>query len=149
KASDLISKSTAIAPSERADCKLWIDFLLYALNGNEEIIEYLQRYSGYCLTGLTRDESLMYLAGKEGTGKGVFTKTIYGIMGDYAGIVPITMFTDPGWRALEYYRAELVGKRLVLASEPNQDTAWNEGFVNEITGSDRLSGRHPRGKPFV
>jgi phage/plasmid-associated DNA primase len=36
----------------------------------------------------------------------------------------------------------------VLASEPSQDAQWNEGFVNEITGSDRLSARHPRGKPF-
>jgi putative DNA primase/helicase len=148
KPDDMISKSTAIAPSERAHCPRWKDFLKFAHDGNEEVISFLQRYCGYCLTGLTREEVLVFLAGKDGTGKGTFTKTICGIMRDYAGIVPVTMFTDPNWRALEYYRAQLPGLRLVLASEPGQDTQWNEGFVNEITGSDRLSARHPRGTPF-
>ena len=58
------------------------------------------------------------------------------------------MFTDTGWRALEYYRAKLPGRRVILASEPEKGSTWSDAFVNELTGSDRLSARHPAGKPF-
>jgi putative DNA primase/helicase len=145
---DMISKTAGVAPAAQADCPKWQAFLDFALNADQPTIAYLQRYAGYCLTGLTSEEQFVFLAGKEGTGKGTITKTLRGILGAYATTVPITMFTDPNWRALEYYRAQLPGRRLINASEPDADTAWNEGFINELTGSDQLSARHPRGTPF-
>lgn len=146
--SDMISKTTAVTPAAQDDCPKWKAFLNFALNGHQPTIDYLQRYAGYCLTGSTREEQLVFLAGKEGTGKGTITKTLRGILGAYAIIMPITMFTDQNWRALEYYRAQLPGRRLIIASEPDADMAWNEGFINELTGSNHLSARHPRGSPF-
>jgi putative DNA primase/helicase len=69
-------------------------------------------------------------------------------MRDYAAPVPSVMFTDTGWRALEYYRAQLLNTRLVLASEPEKGATWNDAFVNEMTGGDKITGRHPTGQPF-
>lgn len=145
---DMISKVTACAPAERADCPRWLSFLDDALQGKAENIQFFQRACGYSLTGLTSEEALFYLAGKSGAGKGTATTTIKAILRDYAATVPMTMFTDTGWRALEYYRAKLPGKRLVLASEPDKGATWSDAFVNEITGSDHLSGRQPRGRVF-
>jgi putative DNA primase/helicase len=145
---DMISKVTACAPSERQDCPRWLDFLDQALEGKAENIQFLQRACGYSLTGLTSEEALFYLAGKSGSGKGTATTTIKAILRDYGASVPMTMFTDTGWRALEYYRAKLPGKRFVLASEPEKGATWSDAFVNEITGSDHLSARQPRGRVF-
>jgi putative DNA primase/helicase len=145
---DMISKVTACAPSESATCPTWLAFLDQALQGKAENIQFFQRACGYSLTGQTSEEALFYLAGKSGSGKGTATTTIKAILRDYAATVPMTMFTDTGWRALEYYRAKLPGKRLVLASEPEKGATWSDAFVNEITGSDHLSARQPRGRVF-
>ena len=144
---DLISKSTLVAPSDDDECPIFDDFINFALNGDAAAIAFLDRYLGYCLTGLTSEEFLLFMHGREGTGKGTLTKTVMSIMGDYARAVPIEMFTEKNSRH-EYYRAVLTGNRLIVAAEPDRGVSWSEGFVNEATGSDIISGRHPAGRPF-
>jgi putative DNA primase/helicase len=148
KPEDMVSKICAVTPAAKAHCPKWLKFINEALDGKVDNISFFQRFCGYSLTGLTREEMLLFVAGKPGTGKGTATKTILSIMRDYALTVPVTMFTDTGWRALEYYRAKLPGRRIILASEPEKGATWSDAFVNELTGSDMLSARHPAGKPF-
>ena len=144
--SELISKRTAIAPSDDAECPLFDEFVRSAL-ADEKLIAFLDRYLGYSLTALTREEFLLFCYGKPGRGKGTLTKTVLDVMGDYASPVPIEMFTERGGRQ-EYYRAMLHGQRFVVAAEPENGAAWNESFVNELTGGDPINGRHPNGRPF-
>lgn len=145
---DMVSKVVRFAPSREEDCPRWIKFVNYALNGKDENIEYLKRCCGYALTGLTSEERLLFIIGLAGTGKGTLTKTFVSLLGDYAANVPISMFTAQSDTKMEYYRAGLAGYRLILASEPEKGSQWSEAFINEVTGSDRLSGRHPGGRPF-
>jgi putative DNA primase/helicase len=151
---DLISKSTLVAPSNTIECPQFEKFLLFALNEDEpddphERFQFIKRYFGYCLTGVTREEVLLYISGAEGTGKGTTIKTIQTILGDYAISLPAKIFTDQGWRSLEYYRAQLQGVRFAVASEPEDNAAWSEGLINELTGGDHISARHPYGRPFT
>jgi putative DNA primase/helicase len=145
---DMITLTTGCVPADGADCPRWLEFLHYALNNNEQNICFLQRYSGYSLTGIIEEEFFIFLHGGGGTGKGTVTETVRHVMGDYARALPIEMFTDQRWRALEYYRAQLAGRRLITASEPARGSIWSENFINEMTGGDTLSGRHPSGRPF-
>jgi putative DNA primase/helicase len=147
--SDMITKTTACAPAATEDCPLWLKFLDDALGGDKPMISFLQRYFGYCLTGLTMEEIIVFLFGPGGAGKGTVVKTITGIMGDYAITAPMEVFTAQGYRPSEYYRADMAGKRLIVAAETEQGAYWAEAFVKEITGGDRLSGRHPFGRPFT
>jgi putative DNA primase/helicase len=119
------------------------------MRGDERRIQFLQRYFGYCLTGLTREEVFLFLFGLAGAGKGTLVETIAGIMGDYAGSMPMEVFTAQSWRPSEYYRADIAGKRVIVANEPERGAFWAEAFVKEMTGGDTLSGRHPAGRPFV
>lgn len=144
---DLISKVTLVSPSDDAECPEFDAFIGFALDGNADNIAFLDRYLGYCLTGLTCEEFLLFLYGRAGAGKGTLTKTVMNIMHQYAKAVPIEMFTDKSAKR-EYYRADLLGYRFIVAAEPEKGSAWNEAFVNEATGSDIMSGRHPGGKPF-
>jgi putative DNA primase/helicase len=72
---------------------------------------------------------------------------VMNIMHQHAKTVPMEMFTDKTAKQ-EYYRATLHGYRWIVAAEPEKGVAWNEAFVNEATGGDMISGRHPSGRPF-
>ena len=51
---DFITKATAVAPAETADCPRWMQFLHEATNGDQALIDFLQQFTGYALTGTSR-----------------------------------------------------------------------------------------------
>jgi hypothetical protein len=80
---DGITKTTSVAPvgPEIASCPLWLKFLDEAAGGDQELIRFLQQWSGYCLTGVTREHALLFVYGAGGNGKSVFLNTILSIFG--------------------------------------------------------------------
>ena len=48
---------------------MWTAFLEDATRGDKELIDYLQRMAGYCLTGDTREDCLFLLYGTGANGK--------------------------------------------------------------------------------
>lgn len=146
---DMISRVTAFTPSEQPDCPTWIAFLTYAMNDDLQLVQFLQRYFGYCLTGLTNEETFLFMFGPGGAGKGTMVETVARIMGDYAGTAPMEVFAATNVRTnAEYYRADLAGKRMIVANEPERGAFWAESFIKETTGGDTISARHPAGRPF-
>jgi putative DNA primase/helicase len=146
--SDMITKVTACTPSIMPDCPLWLAFLEYAMGGDDQLIHFIQRFCGYCLTGLTIEEVLLFLFGIAGSGKSTLVETLCGILGGYASTAPMEVFTGVSWSPTEYYRANMAGRRLIVAAEPERGAYWAEAFVKSITGGDKMSGRHPAGRPF-
>ena len=51
--------------------------------GDEEMVAFVQRVLGYCLTGDISEEVIFFLYGTGQNGKGVMTSTIEWIMADY------------------------------------------------------------------
>ena len=90
-AGDYFTRSTAVQPG--GDCPLWLEFLELVTGGDGDLIDYLQRMCGYCLTGLTVEHALFFLWGPGGNGKSTFIDTITGVMGDYAKTAGIDTFT--------------------------------------------------------
>jgi putative DNA primase/helicase len=62
-----ITKSTAVAPAETAECPLWRRFLHEATNGDEEAVRFHQQWFGYSLTGDVSEQSLLFVFGPGGT----------------------------------------------------------------------------------
>jgi len=149
KREDLISRTTSVTPSQMPDCPEWIKFLNYALHDDDNLVRFLQRYFGYCLTGRTNEEVFLFLFGPGGAGKGTMIETVAHVMGDYAGTAPMEVFAATNVRTnAEYYRADLAAKRMVIANEPERGAYWAESFIKETTGGDTISARHPAGRPF-
>jgi len=128
---------------------LWTSFLndvtkADKTNADTELIGFLQRLSGYCLTGLTREQVLAFLFGPGGNGKGVFGGTLTKIMGDYAIIAPIEMFLASKYQNHPTEIARLKGARLVLAQETQKGGRWDEPKLKALTGGDRLTGHFMR-----
>jgi putative DNA primase/helicase len=78
---------TAVTPG--GECPLWHKFLGKVTGGDAELKAYLQRVAGYCCTGFVREQALFFLYGTGANGKGVFTSTLAGVLGDYATTAPL------------------------------------------------------------
>jgi putative DNA primase/helicase len=53
---------------------------------------FLQRYIGYCCTGLTTEHVFVFAYGTGANGKSTFINTIAGIFGDYATVADMSTF---------------------------------------------------------
>ena len=64
---DYITKQAGAVYDPGARCPEWLRFLGMAMEGNEDTISYLQRVSGYLLTGDVSEEALFLFYGDGGT----------------------------------------------------------------------------------
>jgi putative DNA primase/helicase len=90
---DRISKLAAVGPATRIDCPLWLAFLEQSTGKDAELIGFLQRWCGYCLTGDIREHALVFVYGPGGNGKTTYLNTISGILHDYAKTAAMETFT--------------------------------------------------------
>jgi putative DNA primase/helicase len=139
-----ITRSTAVAPAERADCPLWLQFLEEATGGDADLILFLQQWSGYALTGATREQALVFIYGPGGNGKSVFLKVLTEILNAYAATAAMDTFTTSKSDKHPTDLAMLRGARLVTASETEEGRAWAEARIKQITGGDRITARFMR-----
>jgi len=142
---DYITKTAAVAPAPPGTPHpLWTAFLKRVTADNTEMIGFLQRYVGYCLTGCTHEHVLMFLFGTGANGKGVFVNTISKLLGDYAIVSPMEMFLASKHDRHPTEIAKLQGARLVTAQETEKGRRWDEAKIKNLTSDDQLSGRFMR-----
>ena len=70
---------TTLSPSNydpAATCPTWDRFLHRIMAGNQELIGFLRRMAGYCLTGATTEQVLFFLHGAGSNGKTTFIKAL-------------------------------------------------------------------------
>lgn len=139
-----ISKHAAVAPSPAADCPLWLRFLSEATQGDADMVGFLQRWCGYCLTGDTREHALIFLYGPGGNGKSVFLNTMAALLADYATTASMDLFTASRGDRHPTDLAMLRGARMVSASETEEGRAWAESRIKSMTGGDPITARFMR-----
>jgi putative DNA primase/helicase len=139
---DYITKVTAVAPG--GACPLWHKFLKRIMGDDDELVAYLQRVCGYCLTGSTREHALFFGYGTGANGKGVFINTLGGILGDYATVAPMETFLFSHQDRHPTDLAGLRGARLVTSQETEEGRRWAETKLKTLTGGDPISARFMR-----
>src|SRR3984893_27958 len=92
KPDDRINKLTAIGPSSTISCPRWLAFLSECTGNDAEVVAFLQRWLGYCLTGDIREHALVFCYGPGGNGKTTMLNMVSGILGDYATTAPMETF---------------------------------------------------------
>ena len=146
---DYITRLTAMAPSGGEDCPLWLKFLNEATDNNQDMVGFLQRWFGYCLTGITREHALVFIHGDGGNGKGVLMNTLFGIMGDHAVNAAMDTFVVTRGDKHTTDLAMLDGARMVMASEVEEGQTWAEARIKAITGGDPITARFMRQDNFT
>ncbi|WP_291432368.1 phage/plasmid primase, P4 family [Deinococcus sp.] len=105
----------------------------------------LQRWAGSTLYGRAPNEKFVVLSGPGGTGKGTLADTLKATLGEYAHTIEVGLIlhnahgdsgTGPKPELLK-----LQGKRLVIASEPDEHARFNAGRVKGMTGNDPITAR--------
>jgi P4 family phage/plasmid primase-like protien len=139
---DYMTKITTTSPS--GDCPLWRRFLSEITDNDKALQSYLQRMMGYALTGSTEEHALFFLYGTGANGKSVFLETLFGIMGDYARVVPMEALIVLRNEQHSTDVAGLVGARLAAANEVEEGTRWNESKIKALTGGDMVTARFMR-----
>jgi putative DNA primase/helicase len=142
---DFITKLAPVAFDLAAKCHLWERFLHTIFAANEELIAYMQRLVGYCLTGVTEEHILPFLYGIGANGKSTFCETFLKLMGPDYGMkaAPDLLLAKRG-ETHPTERADLFGKRFVTCIETEEGRRMAEALVKELTGGDRVRARRMR-----
>ena len=136
------TKAAAAAPD--GDCPTWLAHLERITGGDADLVAYLQRVSGYALTGSIKEHALFFAHGHGTNGKSVTINAIAGILDDYHRTSPIETFVASGGERHPTDLAGLRGARLVTAVETEEGRRWAESRIKALTGGDRIAARFMR-----
>jgi putative DNA primase/helicase len=139
---DFLTKIASASPGGSAPT--WLQFLDRITGSNQELVDYLQRVTGYCLTGSTQEHALFFLHGTGANGKSTFLNAVTSAMGDYHRTAPIETFTSTNNDRHPTELAGLRGARLVTAIETEEGRRWAESRIKTLTGGDRIAARFMR-----
>lgn len=143
-----ITKLMAVSPKAGPAAR-WVNFLNEATGSDKDVIRFLQQWCGYCLTGDTREHSLLFVYGGGGNGKSVFINTLTKMLGDYAVTAAMDTFTASRGEKHSTDVAMLRGARCVTASETEEGKAWAEARIKQMTGADPVTARFMRRDNFT
>jgi putative DNA primase/helicase len=142
---DYMTKSTACgAAPPGTPHPQWSAFLKRITAGNAELESFLQRYIGYCCTGLTTEHVFVFAYGTGANGKSTFINTVLRIFGDYATVADMGTFVASNAERHPTDLAKLRGARLAVAQETQKGRRWDETKIKALTGGDRLTARFMR-----
>lgn len=140
---DHITKLALVDFDAVATCPLWNSFLARIMPDTNRIA-YLQRVLGMCLTGDITEQALFIFQGVGANGKSVLLDTVTALMGDYATeSAPDLLVSLQGDRHPTEI-ADLMGRRLVVVGESEEDRRLRVNLIKRLTGDTRLKARFMR-----
>lgn len=108
-----------------------------------EVRQYFMRHLSTCLMGGNKAQKFHILTGSGSNGKSMLMNLMSKALGDYAAVVPISLFTQKRNKsaaaAPEVIR--LKGRRFVTMQEPDEKIALNTGLMKEITSCEKMYAR--------
>ncbi len=141
---DLITKMAPAQYDSEAKCPLFDKFLKRVLGNNENLIRYLQKLTGTWLTGDVSEQILPIFFGEGRNGKNTFLDTILTMMGEYAGYAPPNLLSVRKYNEHPTELADLMGKRLIIASETERNGKMRVQLVKNLTGDKFIKARFMR-----
>ncbi|MCW3061545.1 MAG: phage/plasmid primase, family [Capsulimonas sp.] len=141
---DLITRLAPVFFDPLAKCPVW-ERSMNIWQPEADVRSFIQRATGYTLTGSQVEHAMFYLYGSGGNGKSVFTEIVKLIMGEYGIKSQRETFMqhahgkNSGAASPEVMA--LIGKRFVSVSEVQQGDRLNEAFIKDITAEDSVSAR--------
>ncbi|MEH2565032.1 DNA primase family protein [Bradyrhizobium sp. AZCC 2289] len=146
---DLITKCAGASFDPNAVCPNWAQFLQTVTGNDADLQSYLQRVTGYVLTGSVREEVIFIPYGTGRNGKSTYRETVHSLMGSYALAADANLLVErkvQGGATEEI--ARLKGKRFVAVNETAENDQLNEARVKFIISQDMITARNLYGHFF-
>ncbi|OPY57388.1 MAG: hypothetical protein A4E49_00053 [Methanosaeta sp. PtaU1.Bin112] len=146
---DLITKTVGTEYDITAKCPIWMKFLEKTFNGDQELINYIQRAIGYSLTGSMVEQVYFFCHGTGANGKSVFLATLRALLGDYAKQASFDTFLVQHTAKVRNDLAALAGARVITASEAEEGSRLSMQVIKGWTGGDPITARFLFGEDFT
>ena len=137
----LVSKVIATDYCVKSTCPSFEAFMHDIFENDQDLISYVQRVTGYCLTGSTSEQCLFILIGDGANGKSTFVNVINKLLGSYSKAASSQTLVAKGSSSIGDDLVDLVGARLISVSETETGEALAEAKIKQMTGGDVLKGR--------
>lgn len=138
---DYITKLAPVTFDPEVECFFWHSCLDKWLDGNENLIRWVQKALGYSIVADVSEQVLFFLHGSGANGKSTFLQTILSVLGDYADQAPPSLLIQKQNNGLPVEIADLRGLRFVSTVEVEQGRRFAEVLLKQLTGGDRVRAR--------
>lgn len=135
-----MTKIMACAYDPEASAPIFHKFL-DRIQPDKTMQDFLQRWFGYSMLGLTNEQALAFFYGMGANGKSALTDLMAKLMGSYAATAKIESLTGQNRRSGGDATPDLiniVAARMVRASEPEKGVQWQEGLIKQLTGGEPI-----------
>lgn len=142
---DFVTKLSPTFYERTATCPRFLGYLHWAMKNDQEMVDYLQRLFGYCITGKASAQVFPIFWGSGGNGKSTILSTIQQVFGDdYVGKAPEGFLTEKNSEGHPTELADLYGRRLVVAAETGRGKRLNVEQMKTLTGENKIKARFMR-----
>lgn len=139
---DYLTQSCPTEYWPEALCPRWDQFVDEIFAGDRELIEWVRKFLGFCLTGSVAEHVLPIFFGEGRNGKSTLIKTIISVLGsDYASTLPSGYLAAQRFEQHPTKIATLYGMRFVADLETSDGQTLDEALVKRLTGGDELKAR--------
>lgn len=140
---DWLTKISLVEYDADAKCPQWENFLLWTMEGDPELVAFLQRAIGYTLTGYTGERSVFILHGEGRNGKSTLLNVVYELLGEYAWKTrsEVLMQQRNVSTGANNDVADMRGRRFIASSETPEGQKLNTALVKDLTGGETISAR--------
>lgn len=119
--------------SESSECRKWEKFLFEITNGDNELMDVLQEFCGYCLLPSTKFEKSIVLLGSGANGKSTFLSVWGHVIGsENISNVSMDELGNP------FSRISMYGKLINLSSEMDASEVTNSSYFKSIVSGDSI-----------
>lgn len=137
-------------PAAPSPCPTWDKVFSEVLQDDPDTTGFLERYLGYCMTGLTKEQYYLFCVGEGANGKGLIFDALADILGDLSwDISPELLMeqkTSQSAAGASAHLVSLMGRRLIIASEGEENRRISAAMLKRLTGQDRITARSPHDK---
>jgi P4 family phage/plasmid primase-like protien len=137
---DLNTKMIEIEYNPNAQAPVFERFLNDIMDGNPELIDYMNKVAGYSATGETKEQCYFIAYGTGGNGKTTLMNALKGVLGVFATDISFKTLINHNDRSREDL-AKTVGVRFLTSSEVDPNKAMDETVINRITGNETFTAR--------
>lgn len=123
-----------------AECPKFLKYLA-RVQPEDECRNFLQRWSGYCLSGDMTEQRFAILYGPPGGGKGVYFEVMSKICGGNYVVANPTVFLSKTNDGHPTELASLAGARFIQANEIREGGKLDESKVTALTSHEPISAR--------
>lgn len=140
---DFITQQAPVHFDPEAQCPEFERFLSTVMRGDQELVDYIQRMMGYCLTGRTEEQCFFFLHGSGSNGKSTFLNVLGQLLGGdlYRQVGSDSLMVRKNGGGATNDLARLTGARVVMSNEVQEGDRLNESLIKDLTGGESIAAR--------